>query len=131
MVRFKHLDVTAGTQMFYAGLYTDAVDAPDDAIYLRKVSANVFATVRSAGVDRDTQDLGNDASSFNTYIVEYDGTNVKFYLDTWNAAGLKLTTSASLPTARMQFGFRHSVTTAPPSSRDTQISLGHIWIARS
>lgn len=127
VVRLTLLDPTVAGQVAWAGLVSADGDAPADAIFVRKNgSGNVFGVVRSGGVDRLTADFGTTGSGLFTAIFEHDGTDIKVYKDTFNAAGLLGTLSANKPTVRMFAGFRISSVNAGAQRMRPDMALVHI-----
>jgi hypothetical protein len=102
---------------------------PDDAVYLRKDNAgNWFAIIRSGSTNRLSVDLGSTSTAH--VIFEYDGTDLKIYKGTFNAAGLAAggTLSANLPTAQLNMSFR--ISSSNNSQHEGQAHLALLHMAR-
>lgn len=107
MVRVRGTSASAN-QRLWGGLALEAnLPLPANLIGIKKTdTGNWFAHVRVTGVTTQNHDLG--AANFAMAIFEFDGTDLKIYKDTFNAAGLLGTEkdSADIPQIQMAGGFR-------------------------
>ncbi len=107
MVRVR--DAGGTNQIAWGGLAREAnTDTPADFIGVFKTDAgNWFAKTRTtAGAETSSNDLG--ATNFAMAIFCYDGTDLKIYKNTFNAAGLleTITVDADIPQLQMTGRFR-------------------------
>lgn len=130
-LRFKAVTNVAN-QKITVGLSTatDNPDTPTECVMVRKTDAgNLIAVIRSSSTDRMTQDLGVAGTSATDVIFEHDGTDIKVYLSSWNAAGLKGTLSSTLPTAQMDL-FARVQNDGSAGEREMRLDTIGLHIAR-
>ncbi len=100
VLRIATASPTNTSQNMSFGLRSENLNAPEQFIGLRKIdAANWFGVLRHGDADRSTADMSTTGASQFTAIFEYDGTEMKMYKDTFNAAGLITTfaTTAEFP----------------------------------
>ncbi len=127
--RLRTDDPSASNQSLLAGIVSgwDVTGDPVDGAYFLQAAANWFAVLRVGGVNQDSVDLGDDGASYINLILERTATQWKFYLNTFNAAGLKLTSSSS-PTVDCDWGFR--IGNNGTVDRRMSVDAGGIWKER-